>query len=124
MCGRAEYGGGLGTAQSDAWNVIVGLTKNARTADKDVVTVRSLPLCLDHSIPLFLPSTTVSDQTYERHSFDSQDVQLTPLPTARHKESCRRSVEIVNSSFAIKRSFVMIITSRMSRVMDFITNCF
>lgn len=53
MCGRAEYGGGLGTAQSDAWNVIVGLTKNARTADKDVVTVRSLPLCLDHSIPLF-----------------------------------------------------------------------
>lgn len=44
MCGRVEYGGGarrggLGTAQSDAWNVIVGLTKNARTPDKDVVAL-------------------------------------------------------------------------------------
>lgn len=44
MCGRAEYGGGLGTAQSDAWNVIVGLTKNARTPDKDVVTIEILVL--------------------------------------------------------------------------------
>ena len=54
MCGRAEYGGGLGTAQSDAWNVIVGLTKNARTADKDVVTVRSIPPSLSLSITLSL----------------------------------------------------------------------
>lgn len=54
MCGRAEYGGGLGTAQSDAWNVIVGLTKNARTADKDVVIVRSIPPSLSLSITLSL----------------------------------------------------------------------
>lgn len=130
MCGRAEYGGGLGTAQSDAWNVIVGLTKNARTADKDVITVRSIPPSLSLSRSLYPSLSPIHDrfrsdvEETRTHSFDSQDVQLTPLPTARHKESCRRPVEIVNPSFAIKRSFVMIIISRVSRVMDFITNCF
>lgn len=44
MCGRAEYVGGPGTTQSDAWNVIVGLTKNARPPDKDVVTIDRPPL--------------------------------------------------------------------------------
>lgn len=55
MCGQAEYGGGLGTAQSDAWNVIVGLTKNARTPDKDVVTIEILVLS-----PLSIPLSRVS----------------------------------------------------------------
>lgn len=59
MCGRAEYGGGLGTVQSDAWNVIVGLTKNARTPDKDVVTIEIVLLSL-LSIPLSRVSPHVS----------------------------------------------------------------